>query len=151
MSKVHWLNDLQEYLKVYYNNILHVHEPVMNYNVTSYIAQRQSPSFSEKLLYFVDSKELDDTDVYKRAGMDRKLFSKMRSNPTYQPKKKTAFALCLSLQLNLNEAESLLRSAGYTFSNSHTLDLIVQYCIERGIYDLYEVNFALDHHGLDPL
>ncbi len=151
MRKVHWLEDLQEYLAIHYNKILYASESMMNYNVTSYIKQRQSPSFSEKLLYFVDSKGLDDTGVYKGAGMDRKLFSKIRSNPAYQPKKKTALALCLSLQLNLNEAESLLRSAGYTFSNSHTLDLIVQYCIERGIYDLYEVNFALDHHGLDPL
>jgi len=151
MNKFHWLNDLQQYLSAHYEKIRFVKESVMDYKVASYIEQRQSPSFSEKLFYFVDSKDLQDTEVYKRAGMDRKLFSKIRSNSTYQPKKKTAFTLCLSLHLDLDEAQSLMHSAGYTFSTSHTLDLIIQYCIEHRIYDLYEVNFALNHYGLDPL
>lgn len=151
MNKVHWLIDLQQYLDLHLEETLYANESVMDYNVASYIEQRQSPSFSKKLLYFVDLKAYGDTEVYKKAGIDRKLFSKIRSNTEYQPKKKTAFALCLSLQLNINEAESLLRSAGYTFSNSHILDLIIQYCIEHRIYDLCEVNFVLDHYGLDPL
>jgi len=151
MKNFHFLNELQQYLNTHYKEINYVKESVMDYKVASYIEQRQSPSFSEKLFYFVDLKNLQDTEVYKGAGMDRKLFSKIRSNPTYQPKKKTVFTLCFSLQLNLNEAESLLHSAGYTISTSHILDLIIRYCIEHRIYDLYEVNLALSHYGLDPL
>ena len=151
MSKFHWLKDLQEYLDAHDNNLISVNESIMDYNVTAYIEQRQCPGFSEKLFYFVDSKSLNDTEVYKRAGLDRKLFSKIRSNPAYQPQKKTAFVLCISLQLSLDESKSLLCSAGYTFSNSHLLDLIVQYCIEHEIYNLYEVNFALNQYGLEPI
>ncbi len=151
MSSFHWLQDLVNYLEKHYKRTLYTHESIINYNFDSYIEQRQSPSFSQKLLYILSEKDLDDPEVYKGAGIDRKHFSKIRSNPSYQPKKKTAFALCLSLRLDLSEAETLLRSAGYSFSSSQTLDLVVQYCIEHKIYDLQEVNYALNHYGLDHL
>jgi hypothetical protein len=151
MGTLHWLTDVKEYISKHYKDALMVFETAASYKVASYIQQRRSPGFSEQLLHFVDSKGFEDTEVYKRAGLDRKLFSKIRSNPAYQPGKKTAFALCLSLHLTIQEAEILLRSAGYSFSNSHVLDLIVRYCIEHQIYNLHEVNFALDHYGLEPL
>lgn len=150
MDQIKWFNDLNTYLFSYEQESLGIMESVINYHLTSYIEQRQSSSFSEKLLDFIDTKGFKDTEVYKRAGIDRKLFSKIRSNPTYQPKKKTAFLLCLSLELSLDEARSLLGCAGYSFSSSHTLDLIIQYCLEKKIYNIYEINYVLDHYKIEP-
>ncbi len=150
MENIEWFNDLRQYLLSHHQRPLRLKESALSYNVASFIEQRQSPSFSEKLLDFIDAKSLNDTEVYKRAGIDRKLFSKIRSHPNYQPKKKTAFLLCLGLQLTIEEADTLLRCAGYSFSNSHTLDLIVQYCIEQGIYEIIEINFALEHYNIEP-
>ena len=151
MGRVLCLNDLNKYLTMRYTRDPYINESMVTYNVQSYIELRKTPTFTRQLLYLADLKGISDPELYKKAGINRKHFSKIRSNPNYQPKKETAFALCLSLQLNLAEAESLLRSAGYSFSNSHILDLIVQYCIENGIYDLYEVNYALTHYNLTPL
>ena len=84
---------------------------------------------------------------YKRAGIDRRHFSKIRCDRYYQPKKPTAIALCLALELNLEETMELLGMAGYSLSSSDTGDLVVKFCIERGIYDLIEVNTALNYFG----
>lgn len=151
MNKIPWLNDLASYLNFYHKSTLTANETVADYNVELYIKNRLCPSFTEELFNFITEKELEDPDVYKDAGLDRRLFSKIRSDSTYQPSKRTVFALCLSLKLNYEESERLLRSAGYGFSNSHTLDLIVRFSIEHQIYNRFEVNFALDHYGLDPL
>lgn len=103
-------------------------------------------TFQAHLLKLIDKKELTDSDVYKKADIDRRHFSKIRSNPDYRPKKQTALALALALELNIDEAIDLLGRAGYAFSPSSRFDLITRYCIEHGIYDLMEVNALLFYY-----
>lgn len=76
----------------------------------------------------------------KKAGLDRKLFSKIRSNPNYRPRKQTIIALALALELNINEADELLQAAGYSLSQSQTFDLVIEYCIKNQIYNIHDVN-----------
>ena len=99
--------------------------------------------FSTTLLALIDARGLEDAQVYKRANMSRQLFSKIRSDPNYRPTKKTVLALALSMQLSLDETSDLLRRAGFALSSSNKADVIVQYFIGRGIYDIYTVNEAL--------
>lgn len=100
-------------------------------------------TFAEALLRHIDERGLSDPDVYKRAQMDRKLFSKIRKNPNYQPSKKTAIALALALELNLDETKDLLARAGYALSHANKADLIVEFFIEHKQYDLMMIDEAL--------
>lgn len=104
-------------------------------------------SFQERLLRFIDERGLTDPEVYKAANIDRKLFSKIRCNKDYIPKKKTILALCIGLKLNLDDARDLLATAGLALSNSSRSDLIVMFCLENQHYDIYEVNALLDQLG----
>lgn len=107
------------------------------------ILDHPGESFQTKLFRIIDEKGYSDPEVYRKANMDRKLFSKIRCNPDYIPKKKTVLSLAIALELNMDDAEDLLASAGYAFSESLKSDLIVRYCIEHAIYDIYEVNALL--------
>ena len=104
-------------------------------------------TFQESLFEHIDRKGLDDVHVYKHANIDRKLFSKIRSNKYYQPSKATALAFAISLELNLDEANDFLAKAGYTISKSLISDLIVEYHIENGKYNIYDINLALFENG----
>lgn len=100
-------------------------------------------SFSECLIRMIDERNLLDPDVYKKANIDRKHFNHIKNDKYYRPKKETAIALAIGLKLNLNETNTLLERAGFILSNSSKFDLIIKYCIENNIYNIYEINEIL--------
>lgn len=107
------------------------------------LLNRKEATFSEALLQEIDARNLRDPEVYKHANIDRKLFSKIRSNAQYQPKKQTAIALALALSMNLDDTLDLIGRAGYTLTASSKADLIVQYFIEHSCWDINLINQVL--------
>ena len=91
----------------------------------------------------IDEKGMTDPECYKKANLDRKLFSKIRSHVNYQPSRATALALGIALELPLSELQELWGKAGYTLSHARKGDLIVEYFVQKGIYDIYQINQVL--------
>ena len=112
------------------------------------IVREVDKSFAEALFDYIDDRGLTDPDVYKRANLDRKLFSKIRKNSKdYKPSKNTALALAVALRLNLDETKDFIGRAGYALTHSSKADIIIEYCILQGEYDIFRVNevlFAFD-------
>lgn len=102
--------------------------------------------FNVTLLRLIDAKGLTDAPVYHRANLDRRLFSKIRTGKGYSPTKRTILALAIALELNLDETDDLLARAGYALSPSQKFDVIVQYFILKGQYDIYAINEVLFHY-----
>lgn len=100
-------------------------------------------TFSESLIRMIDDKGKTDVEVYKKANIDRKHFSKIKNNKEYKPKKETALALAIGLELSLDETKDLLSRAGFALSHASKQDLVVEYFIEIGNYDINQINEAL--------
>ena len=99
--------------------------------------------FTETLLKLIDKTGKKDSEIYKKANVDRKLFSKIRNNPAYKPSKVTAVAFALALELNLEETQNFIGRAGYTLSHSSKFDIIIEYFITHGNYNVFEIDAVL--------
>ena len=111
----------------------------------------RSETFQEHLFRMIDRKGYEDPEVYKAANISRKLFSKIRGDANYRPSKNTALALAIGLRLNADETRDLLLRAGYALSPASLSDIIIEYCIENGIYDIIEINCILFKYELPLL
>ncbi len=109
------------------------------------------PSFHDKLFELIDASGIDNKDIWKRANMDRKLFSKIQCNDDYHPRKKTVLALCIALELDLETSKDLLARAEWAFSPSSKVDLIVQKAIIDKQYDIMQLNMVLFQYTNETL
>ena len=108
-------------------------------------------SFTKKLLRYIDAKHMTAPMVYSEAGYDRKLFSKIQSDPEYHPRKYTVVRFALALKLNLEETEDLLNAAGFALSRSMIVDIVIKYCITNDMRSVCEVNNILESWGLETI
>ncbi len=107
------------------------------------LLRRTDEGFSQTLMRMIDERGMTDAECYRRANVDRKLFSKIRSNPAYRPSKPTVFAFAVALELTLPETEKLLRRAGFAISHSSRFDIVMEYFIRARKYNIFEINEVL--------
>lgn len=108
-------------------------------------------SFAEMLIRKIDEKHMTDAECYKRANIDRRLFNKIKNNAAYKPGKQTVLAFAIALRLTLDETRDMLMKAGYALSHSNKADIVVEYCIMTGNYNIMEINQVLFQLDLAPL
>lgn len=104
-------------------------------------------TFSQRLLRMIDERGLTDSEAYNKAYVDRRHFSKIRNDVNYAPSKKVVLAFSIALELSMDEAKDLLNCAGFALSRSSKTDIIVAYCLQNHIYDMFEINDLLDAYG----
>ncbi|MBY6038207.1 hypothetical protein KUV80_16220 [Fictibacillus nanhaiensis] len=126
-------------------------EDIVHVELDDFIIENRKPTLQQVLFSFIDQKGIKDSEIYKKAGLDRKHFSKIRSISGYHPKKHTVVALGLALELNEEDFDQLLQSGGYSLSESETSDLVIKFCLERKIFDVRQVNEYLDYFSLKTL
>ena len=119
---------------------------VTNRNIDDLMNQMEE-TFSQRLLRMIDERGMTDSEVYTKACVDRRHFSKIRKDVNYAPNKKTVLAFTIALELSLDDAKDLLRSAGYALSRSSKTDIIVAYFLQNKIYDMFEINDVLYAYG----
>ena len=118
----------------------------VNRNIDNLMNQLEE-TFSQRLLRMIDERGMTDSEVYTKAYVDRRHFSKIRKDVNYVPNKKTVLAFTIALELSLDEAKDLLGSAGFALSRSSKTDIIVAYFLQNKIYDMFEINDVLDAYG----
>ena len=163
MNSKELLIELQEYVSKHFVNIKHaisedicffnshICAPIESNEIVDFINTNKKPTFNNLLFKYIDKLGIIDSEVYKRAGIDRRHFSKIRSTPNYHPSKNTAIALAFALNLDQKEADKFIGTAGYTLSDSDTFDLVITFCFNRKIYNINDINVALDYFSLKPL
>ena len=123
----------------------------LKHRIESFVDNKKEDSFAEHLWKLIQEKGKDDVEVYKNAHLDRRLFSKIRTDKNYKPSKSTAVALAIALELEYTETQDLLQRAGYYLSVSSKEDLIIRYFIEHQQYDIFLINEVLYYYGFKPL
>lgn len=118
----------------------------VNRNLDNLMEQLEE-TFSQRLLRMIDERGMTDSQVYTKAYVDRRHFSKIRKDVNYVPNKKTVLAFTIALELSLDEAKDLLGSAGFALSRSSKMDIIVAYFLQNKIYDMFEINDVLYAYG----
>ena len=111
----------------------------MNTKINEYLNCNKSKSFNEILFSYIDESGHKDSEIYKKVDIDRKLFSKIRCDSDYIPRRNVIIKLCLALGLERNDFNELLNSAGYSLSNSK-FDQVISYCLDKTVYDLCQIN-----------
>jgi hypothetical protein len=145
------LSDSQTHFE--YTNVV-LESPILDPNkekIKEFVKKNKIKGFRDLLFKFIDDNNQVDAEVYKKALLDRRLFSKIRSNEDYHPNKKTVIALLLALKLELEQGLQLLKAAGYSLSESSVFDLVIVYCITHEMFDLDKVNEILEEMQLTPL
>ena len=121
-------------------------------NINNFIDNELDENKFQKLLFkHIDDRGLKDSDVYNKANIDRRLFSKIRSDENYHPSKETIIALASSLELSIKELEELLDSASYSLPKNNKFDLIIRFCFIEKIYDIFEINNLLHEYNCNLL
>ena len=119
-------------------------------DISTFIEQAEHYSDFQTLLFkMIDDRELKDSDVYNKVHIDRRLFSKIRSNKDYHPSKETVLLLAFALELSESEMEQLLDSASYSLPRNNKYDLIIRFCFINKIYNIMNVNDLLDEHNCE--